>query len=133
LNDVSCRLKDITNLFLDTGISSDSYAIIELAMIDEILNDKEHSRRRLFEQASRISKYKTRKKETFSKLSATETDLSRVDDLLFEIDNNLKDLKVQAKRAGRYHKLKEQYKELSIELATYALATYKKTYDERKR
>ena len=99
-------------------------------MIDEILNDKEHSRRRLFEQAAQISKYKQRKKETFSKLSATDADLERVDDLLFEIENNLKDLSTQAKRTKRYYKLKEQYKELNVELATYTLATYKRAYDE---
>ena len=70
LNGITCRLKDITSLFLDTGISSDSYAIIELGMVDEILNDKEHSRRRLFEQAAGISKYKSRKKEMESIVSS---------------------------------------------------------------
>ena len=85
LNDVSCRLKDITNLFMDTGISPDSYAIIELGMVDEILNDRDNSRRRLFEQASGISKYKSRKRETLLKLKGTEADLDRVKDLLLEI------------------------------------------------
>src|SRR6185295_4678791 len=65
LNGVTCRLKDITDLFLDTGIGSDSYAIIELKMVDEILNDKENSRRTLFEEAAGISKFKIRKKQTF--------------------------------------------------------------------
>src|SRR6185369_10572463 len=68
LNNVNCRLKDITNLFLDTGIGSDSYAIIELGMVNDLLNDKDNSRRKLFEQAAGISKYKSRKKETLSKL-----------------------------------------------------------------
>ena len=77
LNDVKCRLKDIYNLFMDTGISSDSYAIIELKMIDELLNDNDDSRRRLFEQAAGISKYKIRKKETLSKLESTDADLQR--------------------------------------------------------
>ncbi|MBK8352429.1 MAG: hypothetical protein IPL21_12310 [Saprospirales bacterium] len=71
---------------MDTGISTDSYAIIELKMIDQILNNVDNARRTLIEQAAGVSKYKTRKKETLAKLSATEADLSRVEDLLFEID-----------------------------------------------
>ena len=63
LNDVSCRLKDIHNLFMDTGVSTDSYAIIELGMVDDIIKDKENSRRRMLEQAAGITIYKTRKKE----------------------------------------------------------------------
>ncbi|WP_431294770.1 chromosome segregation SMC family protein [Pedobacter sp. P26] len=90
LNDVQCRLKDITDLFLDTGIGSDSYSIIELKMVDEIITNKEHSRRSLFEEASGISKYKLRKKQTFNKLKDTEADLERVEDLLFEIEKTLK-------------------------------------------
>ena len=125
LNDVQCRLKDITDLFLDTGIGSDSYSIIELKMIDEIIANKENSRRALFEEASGISKYKLRKKQTFSKLKDTEADLSRVEDILFEIDKNLKTLENQAKKAERYYKLKEQYKELSVQLASFRIAGYR--------
>ena len=125
LNDVQCRLKDITYLFLDTGIGSDSYSIIELKMIDEIIANKENSRRALFEEASGISKYKLRKKQTFSKLKDTEADLSRVEDILFEIDKNLKTLENQAKKAERYYKLKEQYKELNVQLASFRIAGYR--------
>ena len=75
LNDVQCRLKDITDLFLDTGVGTDSYSIIELKMIDEIINNKENSRRGLFEEASGISKYKVRKKQTFNKLKDTEAEV----------------------------------------------------------
>ncbi|GAB2692690.1 chromosome segregation protein SMC [Mucilaginibacter koreensis] len=124
LNDVQCRLKDITDLFLDTGIGSDSYAIIELKMIDEIITNKEGSRRNLFEEASGISKYKLRKKQTFARLKDTEADLERVQDLLFEIEKNLKTLENQAKKAERYYRLKEQYKELSIALASIRIATF---------
>jgi chromosome segregation protein len=129
LNGITCRLKDITSLFLDTGISSDSYAIIELGMVDEILNDKDHSRRKLFEQAAGISKYKARKKETLNKLEATQLDLNRVDDLLFEIENNLKALESQARKTERYYKLKEEYRNLSIELALFTLEGFKKSFD----
>ena len=130
LNDVPCRLKDITNLFLDTGVSADSYAIIELGMVDEILNDRENSRRRLFEQASGISKYKKRKRETLLKLKGTEGDLERVEDLLYEIENNLKSLESQARKTKRYYTLKEEYKILSVELAKQFLAKYKEKYKE---
>jgi len=125
LNDVQCRLKDITDLFLDTGIGSDSYSIIELKMVDEIITNKEHSRRSLFEEASGISKYKLRKKQTFNKLKDTETDLDRVEDLLFEIEKNLKTLENQARKAERYYKLKEQYRELSVQLATHRIAFFR--------
>ncbi|MGV3705187.1 MAG: chromosome segregation protein SMC [Arcticibacter sp.] len=125
LNDVQCRLKDINDLFLDTGIGSDSYSIIELRMIDEIIANKEGSRRGLFEEASGISKYKLRKKQTFNKLRDTEADLSRVNDLLFEIEKNMKTLENQAKKADRYYKLKDQYKNLSVSLASFHITGFR--------
>jgi len=124
LNDVHCRLKDITDLFLDTGIGADSYSIIELKMIDEIITNKEGSRRNLFEEASGISKYKLRKKQTFNKLKDTEADLERVEDLLFEIEKNLKTLENQAKKTERYYRIKEQYKALSLVLASFRIAAF---------
>ncbi|WP_270090126.1 chromosome segregation protein SMC [Sphingobacterium sp. SYP-B4668] len=124
LNDVKCRLKDITDLLLDTGLGADTYSIIELKMIDEIINNKDNSRRDLFEEASGISKYKVRKKQTLSKLKDTEADLSRVDDLLFEIGKNLKSLENQAKKADKYFKLKDEYKNASISLAYFKLADF---------
>ncbi|MBC8032532.1 MAG: chromosome segregation protein SMC [Chitinophagaceae bacterium] len=128
LNDVSCRLKDIQNLFMDTGISTDSYAIIELGMVDDIIKDKENSRRRMLEQAAGISIYKTRKKEARQKLDATEQDLARIEDLLFEINNQLKTLENQAKKAEKYFEIKKEYRELSIELAKAALEGFNLTY-----
>ena len=117
LNGIACRLKDITNLFMDTGINSNSYAIIELKMIDELLNDKNNSRRDLFEEAAGISKFKTRKKETLRKLEDTDADLERVEDVLFEIEKNLKSLEKQAKQTARYFEVKKEYKAASINLA----------------
>ena len=128
LNDVSCRLKDIQNLFMDTGITTDSYAIIELSMVDDIIKDKENSRRRMLEQAAGISIYKTRKREARLKLDATEQDLARIEDLLFEINNQLKTLENQAKKAEKYYEIKKEYKELSIELAKAALEGFNITY-----
>lgn len=128
LNDVSCRLKDIHNLFLDTGVSNDSYAIIELGMVDDIIKDKEGSRRRMLEQAAGISIYKTRKKEAKQKLDATEQDLSRIEDLLFEIGNNLRTLESQARKAERYFQIKGEYKEVSVELAKASLEHFNEQY-----
>ena len=128
LNDVACRLKDIHNLFMDTGVSTDSYAIIELGMVDDIIKDKENSRRRMLEQAAGITIYKTRKKEAKLKLDATEQDLARIEDLLFEINNQLKSLESQAKKAEKYFEIKKDYKEVSIELAKASLEGFNITY-----
>ncbi|MEL6864373.1 MAG: chromosome segregation protein SMC [Bacteroidota bacterium] len=130
LNGVTCRLKDITSLFLDTGIGSNSYAIIALGMVDDLLNDKDNSRRRMFEQAAGVSKYKKRKRETLNKLKNTSDDLDRIEDLLFEIEGNLKQLEKQARRTKRFYDLKAQYKELSIELAVFKLVNYKSSHEE---
>ena len=130
LNDVQCRLKDIQNLFIDTGISTDSYAIIELAMVDDLIKDKEGARRRMLEQAAGISIYKTRKKEAKLKLDATEQDLARIEDLLFEINNQLKILESQAKKAEKYNAVKKDYREVSIELAKASLEGFNVTYKE---
>ena len=128
LNDVQCRLKDIHNLFMDTGVSTDSYAIIELGMVDDIIKDKENSRRKMLEQAAGITIYKTRKREAKLKLDATEQDLARIEDLLFEINNQLKSLESQAKKAEKYFEIKKEYKEVSIELAKAALEGFNITY-----
>jgi chromosome segregation protein len=121
LNGITCRLKDINDLFLDTGIGPDSYAIIELNMVDDILKDRNNTIKTLLEEAAGISKYKMRKKQTFQKLEETDADLNRVNDLLFEIEKSLKQLESQAKKTDRYYKLKEEYKTLSTQLALYSI------------
>ena len=129
LNGVACRLKDITNLFMDTGVASNSYAIIELGMVDDLLNDKDNSRRMLFEEAAGISKFKKRKKETMKKLEDTDADLERVEDLLFEIEKNMKSLEKQAKQTENYYKIKEDYKEKSINLAKVVVNKQKEKFN----
>ncbi len=129
LNGVTCRLKDITNLFMDTGIASNSYAIIELKMVDDLLNDKDNSRRHLFEEAAGISKFRVRKKETLRKLEGTDADLDRVDDLLFEINKNLKSLEKQARQAEKYYRTKEVYKDVSVRLAKTRVQTQREALD----
>ena len=132
LNDVKCRLKDITNLFLDTGISSNNYAIIELSMVDNILNDKDNSRLSLFEEAAGISKFRKRKKETFNKIRQTESDLDRVEDLVYEIEKNLRSLKRQAKQTEKYYSYKEEYKNVSINVALKSSESSRKKLEENK-
>jgi chromosome segregation protein len=129
LNGVTCRLKDITNLFMDTGIASNSYAIIELGMVDDLLNDKDNSRRMLFEEAAGISKFKKRKKETLRKLEDTDADLERVEDLLFEIEKNMRSLEKQARQTENYYKIKEEYKEKSITLAKVVVNQHKEKFN----
>lgn len=124
LNGITCRLKDINNLFMDTGVQSNSYAIIELKMIDELLNDKNNSRRELFEEAAGISKFKTRKRETLKKLEDTDADLDRVEDILYEIEKNLKSLEKQARQTAKYFEIKKEYKAASIALAQKTVTQY---------
>ncbi len=129
INNIPCRLKDIQNLFIDSGIGSDSYAIIELGMVDEILQNRDHSRRKLFEQASSITKYKVRKRESLQKLKSTEENLERLQDLLAEIESNIKTLETQAKRAERYNQIKEEYKVIALDIIKYQVKNYKDNYN----
>ncbi|MBY0427401.1 MAG: AAA family ATPase, partial [Cytophagales bacterium] len=129
LNGVNCRLKDITDLFLDTGIGPDSYAIIELKMVEQILANKENSRIELFQEAAGISKFKIRKKQTLKKLEDTDGDLSRVEDLLFEIEKNLRSLERQAKQTEKYFTLKEEYKTLSIQYSLLTISRFKQNFE----
>ncbi len=133
LNNTKCRLKDIKNLFLDTGIGSDSYAIISLGMVDEILLDRENFRRRMLEQAAGIEKYRVRKRKTMLKLDKTEEDLDRLLDLLHEVEINMKSLKTQANRARKYKDIKEQYKLASLLFTKRHLSRIDKDLGETKK
>ncbi len=117
LNNVTCRLKDITSLFLDTGVGPDSYAIIALNMVEDLLSNKENARRKMFEQAAGISKYKTRKRESINKLKSTNDDLARIEDLLFEINNNLTELEKQAKRSRKFYEMRDKFRSAGLLLA----------------
>lgn len=130
LNGVTCRLKDITNLFLDTGVASNTYSIIELGMVDDLLNDKDNSRRMLFEEAAGVSKFKKRKKETLKKIEDTDADLERVEDLLFEIEKNMKSLEKQAKQTENYYRIKEDYKEKSVHFAKVTVNKQRENFNK---
>ncbi len=107
INNTVCRLKDIMELFMDTGMGSDAYSVIELSMVDEILNDK-NDRRRLFEEAAGITKYKDKRKRTYRKLEETKEDLQRVDDILVEVRNKVTSLKSQATKAKKARKYRSE-------------------------
>lgn len=123
LNKTACRLKDIKELFMDTGIGTDGYSIIGQGKIDEILSNKPEDRRKLFEEAAGIVKYKSRKIKAERKLGRTDENLIRVRDIIFELEKQVQPLESQANKAESYIKYKEQLRDKE-------LAHYKKNYDK---
>ena len=107
LNKTQCRLKDIMDLFVDTGMGADAYSVIELKMIEQILSEKADDRRNMFEEAAGIHKYRTQKKSTLRKFEATKNDLERVKDIISEIEQKVKNLELQLKRYKRHASLSE--------------------------
>jgi chromosome segregation protein len=117
LNMVPCRLKDILDLFTDTGMGSDAYSVIELKMIEEIISNKSEDRLKLFEEAAGITRYKQRRKQTFKLLESTSRDLSRVDDVLAEVEKKVRSLKLQVRKAEKLRELKKKIRELDLALS----------------
>ncbi len=116
LNKVPCRLKDILDLFMDTGMGADAYSVIELKMIEVILSDKAEERRRLFEEAAGVTKYKHRRKAAYRKLEDVRADLQRVNDIVAEVQKAVNALERQAKKAEQFNALKERLKTLEVDL-----------------
>ncbi|MBI4810578.1 MAG: AAA family ATPase [Ignavibacteriales bacterium] len=116
LNKVPCRLKDIVDLFMDTGMGSDAYSVIELKMVETILSDKTDERRRLFEEAAGVTKYKFRRKAAIRKLEDVQQDLARVNDIVKEIQKTVNSLERQAKKAEQYNEVSGRLKALEIDL-----------------
>jgi chromosome segregation protein len=116
LNKVPCRLKDILDLFMDTGMGSDAYSVIELKMVETILSDKTDERRRLFEEAAGVTKYKHRRKAAMRKLESVQVDLSRVNDIVKEVQKTVNSLERQAKKAEQYNEVSTRLKLLEIDL-----------------
>jgi chromosome segregation protein len=116
LNRTVCRLKDILNLFMDTGMGANAYSVIELKMVETILSDKVEERRRLFEEAAGVTKYKARRKEALRKLSDVEGDLLRVDDIITEVSKSVNSLNRQAKKAERYNEYMERLRTLEVDV-----------------
>jgi len=117
LNKVPCRLKDITELFLDTGMGPHAYSVIQPEMVEAILSDRAEERRFLFEEAAGITKYKLRKKEAERKLEYTENDLLRLSDILSEVEKQTNSLRRQKAKAERFKKLTDQIKSLELQIS----------------
>ena len=130
INKVPCRLKDVLELFMDTGIGKDGYSIIGQGKIDEILSNKSEDRRHIFEEAAGIVKFRTRKAESEKKLEHTKLNLLRINDILAEIEANIEPLKQQSEKAKKYLSLREELKNIEIGLFLYNIEKYKTSLEE---
>ncbi len=130
MNGTQCRLKDITGLFMDTGMGADAYSVIELKMIDEILSDNAEDRRHMFEEAAGITRYKSRRRQALRKLDNTQADLNRIRDLIDEIGTHVRRLKRQAKKAGNLQTYEARLHELELRLAAVEYADLQTRRDE---
>lgn len=110
------RLRDIHDLFLDTGLGRDSFSIISQGKVEEIFNSKSEERRAIFEEAAGVLKYKTRRKETESKLQQTQDNLDRLEDIIYELDNQIKPLEKQAENARKFLDLEGQRKAIYLDV-----------------
>ena len=125
INKAPCRLKDILELFMDTGIGKDGYSIIGQGKIEEILSNKSEDRRRIFEEAAGIVKYRTRKVDSERKLEQTKLNLLRINDIISEIENNIEPLKNQSEKAKKYLNLREELKNIEVGLFLYNIDSFK--------
>ncbi|MCX8036075.1 MAG: chromosome segregation protein SMC [Candidatus Sumerlaeia bacterium] len=130
LNRTPCRLREITDLFMDTGVGTDSYSIMEQGQVDFIINARPNERRFLFDEAVGISKYRTRREEALRKLERAEADLVRLNDILSELKTRLRSLKIQANRAERYKQLVAEVRQLERNLL---LLSYRELLAEKQR
>ena len=121
LNKGACRLKDIFDLFRDTGLGANSYAIIEQGMVDRVLSDRADERRLMFEEAAGIGRYKDRRKGAQRRLEQAEQDLARLDDVLREVETQVRSLARQSKRAQRYQEMRRKRLSLEVAVATTEL------------
>ncbi|WP_442600975.1 chromosome segregation protein SMC [Paenibacillus sp. KN14-4R] len=130
INKQACRLKDITELFMDTGIGKEAYSSIGQGRIEEILSTKSEDRRSIFEEASGIVKYKSRKKEAEKKLADTEQNLLRIHDLVSELDAQVEPLRKQSEKAVRFKQLKETLKKSEIALYVHEIEGIHAAWEE---
>ena len=130
INKVPCRLKDVLELFMDTGIGKDGYSIIGQGKIDEILSNKSEDRRKIFEEAAGIVKYRTRKAESEKKLEQTKLNLLRINDILTEIEANIEPLKAQSEKARQYLDLREELKNIEVGLFLHNISEYKEKLEK---
>ena len=117
LNKTQCRLKDIMELFIDTGMGADAYSVIELRMIEQILSDTADDRRKMFEEAAGIHKYRSQRRSTIRKFEITRSDLERIQDIIAEVEQKVHHLELQLKRFKRHATLTETLEVKDKELA----------------
>lgn len=137
LNKNICRLKDITNLFMDTGMGTNAYSVIELKMIETILSNKADERRRMFEEAAGVNKYKLRRRLSLNKLDDVKKDLTRVNDIVSEVEKTVRSLERQAKKANRYNQIQTELREKELSLAEREFYSFSKQlenfeYDDKR-
>ncbi len=125
INKTACRLKDVQELFMDTGIGKDGYSIIGQGKIDEILSNKSEDRRHIFEEAAGIVKYRTRKVESEKKLENTKLNLLRVNDIISELESNMNPLKTQSEKAKKFLHLRDELKNIEIGLFVHKIEDFK--------
>ena len=121
INKQSCRLKDIIDLFMDSGLGREAFSIISQGKVDEILNSKPEDRRTIFEEAAGVLKYKNRKKKAESKLTETQENLNRVNDILHELESQVEPLKIQASIAKDFLEKKEELEKIEVALTVYEI------------
>ena len=114
LNKVPCRLLDIQNLLMDTGLGPGAYSVMEQGMVDEIISERTENRRRILEEAAGITKYKARRRSTWNKLESTQADLTRLEDLVGEVRRQVEYLGRQVGRARRYQTLRQEWEQLEL-------------------
>ncbi len=130
INKTPCRLKDIQELFMDTGIGKDGYSIIGQGKIDEILSNKSEDRRHIFEEAAGIVKYRTRKVESEKKLENTKLNLLRVNDIITELESTINPLKAQSEKAKKFLNLRDELKNIEIGLFVHNIEEFQKSIKE---
>lgn len=126
LNRAVCRLADINDLFMDTGMGTDSYSVFELAMINSILSDKTEDRRHIFEEAAGVTKYKARRKIALNRMLSIEDDLNRVGDIIAELERRVESLRRQAQKASRYRSLRSELKARTVGIAAHEIGRLRK-------
>ena len=133
INKQSCRLKDIVDLFMDSGLGREAFSIISQGKVEEILSSKPEERRGIFEEAAGVLKYKNRKKKAEAKLNETQENLNRVDDILFELSSQIEPLKIQASIAKEYIGHKEELEKVEAALLVFEIESLHQKWEELKK
>lgn len=132
LNKNICRLKDITNLFMDTGIGANAYSVIELKMVETILSNKADERRIMFEEAAGVNKYKHRRRLALKKLEEVNSDLTRVNDIVSEVSRKVNSLERQARKADKYNEISTTLREIELDFTARELAYFSQQMSDLK-